>query len=146
MDPVGAPLELAIASIVALRDPSSRRRSRAASSIVSVGCTCGRGMTGAHSRTVALPASTARDELRDGVRQRLRLIDGDERAAVGDLDEARIGERRCEPPTRLDRHHLVLGGPRDEHGLPEACQPITRRLELPAATPGIAGVLAQVTT
>src|SRR5215211_4926966 len=60
MDPVGAPLASAIASMVALRDPSWRMRSRAASSMVSVGCIWGRGMTGGHSRTGALMAPPPR--------------------------------------------------------------------------------------
>jgi hypothetical protein len=53
MDPVGTPLASALASIVALRDPSWRMRSRAASSMVSVGCIWGRGMIDGDKRVTA---------------------------------------------------------------------------------------------
>ena len=55
-----------------------------------------------------------------------------------------MGERRGQPPAGLDRHHLVLGRPNDQHRPGEASQARIGLDQLPPSLAGVAGVLAQV--
>src|SRR5262249_1579233 len=64
------------------------------------------------------------DELAEGARECRGLVAHDERVAVGDFDEARVGEQCGEALPVLGPLHPVFGGPDDERG------PVKRRKPL----------------
>src|SRR4029077_10018191 len=83
------------------------------------------------------PAERSGGELADQPRQLPRLIQGDQRVAIGQLDVAGIWERLGETAAVLVGHHLALAVPDDEDGLREGAQRRGRGADVPFALAGV---------
>src|SRR3990170_2678137 len=76
--------------------------------------------------------------------ERCRLVLGNERVAVGDLDELTARQQVSQSPSMLWRHDTVFRCPDDQSRTVEGRQPLARSQQIALGPPSAARVLAQV--